>query len=394
MTVRISKPSFNIRERLSELERPIGLKGSELMKAETAQEARELVGAGRKNLVINGAMTVAQRSTSVSGITNSGYKTIDRQQLGFSPSGAVLAESRSTDAPENFAYSRKLEVTTAGTSSTWALFSYKFEGQDVQHLNYGSSNAKHITLSFWVKANHTGNYVVELINGGGDDRLVSYLYTINTANTWQKIEWTVPPDTVGTFPNTNGESLQITWFLAPGSIFTGGTRLTSWGARGSNSNRAVGCNQFTNTVGNQFYLTGVQLEVGKNATEFEHRSFGEELALCQRYYQRRTYTSSSYVAPAGLQNSTNTRGAQIHLPVSMRVNPTITTSGTGAASGQFAFLQNNTTNPGTVGSNLFFAPSTEQIHCYGTSYSTLGAVGDVSILYAFEGAYIEASAEL
>ena len=284
MSVRVNKASFSIREKLSELERPIGLKGSELMRAETAQEARDFVSAGRKNLIINGAMQVAQRGTSVSGITDSGYKTIDRQQMAFSPSGAVLTESRSTDAPDDFAYSRKVEVTTAGNGSTWLILDYRFEGQDLYSIRKGTSAAKPLTLSFWVKANHTADYVVELIDTD-NDRIISLLYTINSANTWQKVEWNIPADTTGAFVLDNNESLQLSWFLSPGTIFTGGTRLTSWGARGSNSNRADGCNQFTNTVGNEFYLTGVQLEVGRNATEFEHRSYGEELALCQRYYQ-------------------------------------------------------------------------------------------------------------
>ena len=286
MTVRVNKSSFNIREKLSELGRKFGLKGSELVAVETVQEARDLVSAGRKNLVINGAMVVAQRSTSVSSINTSGYYTTDRHQLGFYPQGAVLTDSRSTDAPEGFAFSKKLEVTTAGSTSGWLLLAYSFEGQDLYSINKGTSAAKPLTLSFWVKADHTANYVVELLDTD-NDRQISYLYTINAANTWQKVEWHIPPDETGAFTLDNNQSLQISWFLDDGGIFSGGTpNRTSWAARGSNANRAVGCDDFLDTVGKEFYLTGVQLEVGRNATEFEHRSYAEELGLCSRYFQR------------------------------------------------------------------------------------------------------------
>ena len=302
MTVRVNKPSFNIREKLSELGRKFGLKGSELVAAETVQEARDLVSAGRKNLVINGAMVVAQRNTSVSSINTSGYFTTDRHQLAFSPSGAVLTDSRSTDAPEGFSFSKKLEVTTAGATGGWLLLAYKFEGQDLYSINKGTSAAKPLTLSFWVKADHTADYVVELLDSD-NDRQISYLYTINAANTWQKVEWHIPPDTTGALVLNNSESIQISWFLDPGTTFTGGTpNRTSWAARGSNGNRAVGCSKFLDTVGKEFYITGIQLEVGTHATDFEHRSYAEELGLCSRYFQRTERTRGSGNRDAGSNN--------------------------------------------------------------------------------------------
>ena len=299
MTVRVNKSSFNIREKLSELGRKFGLKGSELAAAETVQEARDLVSAGRKNLVINGAMVVAQRRTSLSSINSSGYHTIDRQGTAIFPGGAVITESQSTDAPDDFAYSRKVEVTTAGNTSGWYILSYKFEGQDLYSINKGTSAAKPLTLSFWVKADHTADYVVELMDSD-NDRIISYLYTINAANTWQKVEWNIPPDATGALTLDNSESLQISWFLDPGTTFTGGTPYrTSWGSRGSNTNRAVGCGDFLDTVGKEFYLTGIQLEVGRNATDFEHRSYAEELGLCSRYFQRTSRARGSGNRDAG-----------------------------------------------------------------------------------------------
>ena len=296
-----------------------------------------------RNLVINGAMMVSQRSTSATSITSSGYYTIDRQQLAFVPDGGVLTESQSTDAPEDFAYSRKLEVTTAGGASGWLLMAYQFEGKDLYSIRKGTAAAKPLTLSFWVKANHTADYVVELIDTD-NDRIISYLYTINAANTWQKVEWNIPADTTGAFTLDNEQSLQISWFLDPSTIFTGGTpSRTSWSARGSNQNRAVGCDHFLDTLGKEFYITGIQLETGSVATPFEHRSYGDELAKCQRYFQGWNATSSTERLKTGIKvyddegngsaNQTTILGtgaamdaddARIHfsLPVSMRAAPT------------------------------------------------------------------------
>ena len=336
MTVRVNKSSFNIREKLSELGRKFGLKGSELAAAETVQEARDIVSAGRKNLVINGAMTVAQRGTSQTNINTSGYFTLDRQQVAFYPQGAVLTESQSTDAPDDFAYSRKLEVTTAGSTSGWLILAYHFEGQDLYSINKGTSAAKPLTLSFWVKADHTADYVVELIDTD-NDRQISYLYTINAANTWQKVEWHIPPDTTGAFTIDNNESLQISWFLDTGGIFSGGTpNRTSWAARGSNANRAVGCSDFLDTVGKEFYLTGVQLEVGRNATDFEHRSYGEELALCQRYFYRQERTRGSAIGNATGNNQCLYSTA---LPVTMRTVPNCTEYDPGTSISGLTFSQ-------------------------------------------------------
>ena len=286
-----------------------------------------------RNLVINGAMMVSQRSTSATSITSSGYYTIDRQQLAFVPDGGVLTESQSTDAPEDFAYSRKLEVTTAGGTSGWLLLAYQFEGKDLYSINKGTAAAKPLTLSFWVKANHTADYVVELIDTD-NDRIISYLYTINAANTWQKVEWNIPADTTGAFTLDNEQSLQITWFLDPSTLFTGGTpSRTSWSARGSNQNRAVGCDHFLDTLGKEFYITGIQLETGSVATPFEHRSYADELARCQRYF----FKLSNSRLVGGYKRHDASSNFPVNTPVSMRVAPTPTLT----AGGYFTNFQSN-----------------------------------------------------
>ena len=296
MTVRVNKSSFNIREKLSELERPIGLKGSELMRSETAQEARNFVSAGRKNILINGAMQVWQRGTSVTGLTDGGGPAYlaDRWLWGEggSPS-SVVTMSRDTDVPtgQGFAYSLKVSPTTADSSidsNELQNVIQRIEAQNLQQLCYGTSNAKVSTLSFWVKCSQAGIANVWCYREDST-RSCTLQYTINQADTWQKIILTVPADTTGTIPNDNGNGMRFDFIFAAGSDFTGtGGNDGVWGAN-TNTGRANSQTiNYLKTTSDYFQMTGIQYEIGRNATEFEHRSYGEELALCQRYCQRYT----------------------------------------------------------------------------------------------------------
>ena len=354
MTVRANKPAFNIREKLKELTHSIGLKGRELMRAATVQEARDLVSAGRRNMIINGDMRIAQRGTSQN-ITPSDTQevyAVDRLQFAFERGDLSTTISQSTDAPDGFSNSAKVEVTTAGTD--WCLWSYKFEGQDVQHLGYGTSKAKPVTLSFWVKSNLPGQYTAELYNTDST-RSISYAYTIDKANTWQKITHTFPGDTVGTFNNDNEPSLQVSLFLDTDDVFTGGTFQSNWAAT-SNVNRAVGNVRFSQTLGNDFYITGLQLELGKNATEFEHRSYGEELALCQRYFFYGYVLEFSPVSPYS-SNYT----AFVNYPVPMRAHPELTAGNvqlhySNLGTNNVTDVSNLVDRPGNLGTRVFFTP--------------------------------------
>jgi hypothetical protein len=301
MSVRVNKASFSIREKLSELERPIGLKGSELMRSETAQEARDLVSAGRKNILINGAMQVWQRGTSVTGLTDGNGSTYlaDRWLWGEggSPS-SVVTMSRDTDVPtgQGFAYSLKVSPTTADSSidtNELQEFIQHIEAQNLQQLCYGTSNAKVSTLSFWVKCSQAGIANVWCYRADST-RSCTLQYTINQADTWQKIILTVPADTTGTIPNDNGSGMRFDFIFAAGSSFTGtGGNDGVWGAT-TNTGRANSQTiNYLKTTSDYFQMTGIQYEIGRNATEFEHRSFSEELALCQRYYQK-SYNYSQY----------------------------------------------------------------------------------------------------
>jgi len=298
MTVRVNKPKFNIREKLSELERPIGLKGSDLMKSETVQEAREIVSAGRKNMVINGDMRISQRYGTTATTTGSGTFVIDRMRHENSNAGSTTAQ-QVTDAPPGFHNSMKITVTGTDTSIASADYSYFrniIEGNNMNHLNWGSSNAKTVTLSFWVKSSVAGDHGGSLWNENFN-RSFPFNYTINFANTWEHKSITVPGCPDGTWEVGVARGINIGFVQLSGSSYAGPPG--QWNSAGD-----VGPTNHVNllaTNGATWYITGIQLEVGKNATEFEHRSCGEELALCQRYYQN-SYHQSAGKYPGNTDN--------------------------------------------------------------------------------------------
>ena len=291
MTVRVNKSSFNIREKLSELGRKFGLKGSELVAAETVQEARDVVSAGRKNLVINGDQRIDQRNNGSAVATSSSFP-VDRFTISHSSNGAFSAQ-RSTEAPIGFQYSTKFTTTTADTSLTGSqrcLYFTKIEGQNAQHLEFGTTNAKPVTLSFWVRSSVTGTFSGSLQNGA-QNRSYPYDYTINAADTWEYKTITIPGDVTGTWATDNTKSHQIFWSLGISSSYA--APVNAWVAA-QRWGSTTGTAGIMGTLNATWYITGVQLEAGRNATDFEYRSIGEELALCQRYYQKMYYTNSDY----------------------------------------------------------------------------------------------------
>ena len=241
---------------------------------------------GRRNLIINGAMQVAQRGTSVTGITASpNYCTVDRFLL--STVVGTLTAEQSTDAPDGFSNSFKISCTTAEStgslnSGDYIQLQQRIEGQNLQHLAMGTSNAKPMTLSFWVKSNITGTGTVELQQKDNSDRQVTPSYTINSADTWEYKTISIPADTSGLINNDNGMGMWVLFWLQSGSAFTGGTNQTSWTTE-SNPDRNASNLEFATSTSDYFAITGLQLEVGDTATPFEHRSFGEEWDACQRY---------------------------------------------------------------------------------------------------------------
>ena len=241
------------------------------------------------NLIYNGAMQVAQRGTSETGITGPGYSTADRWRSDISSMG-TWTQTVESDGPtgSGFAKSLKMECTTADGSpaaSDYVNVQQRFEGQDLQGLKKGTSSAESLTLSFWVKSNATGTYVVEFLDLD-NNRHISAAYTIVSSGTWEQKTVTLPGDTGGSgFTNDNGLSLLTVFWLGVGSDRSSGTLATSWAAR-DNANSAVGQTNLAASTSNYWQVTGVQLEAGTVATPFEHKSYGVELAECKRYYQK------------------------------------------------------------------------------------------------------------
>ena len=277
-----------------------------------------------KNIIINGDMSIAQRGTSVASISSGGtYNTVDRYRTDIGTAG-TWTQSQSTDVPssQGFAKSLKMDCTVANGSlsaDSYTQVSTRFEGQNLQYLKYGTSSAESTTLSFWVKSSKTGTYIAELY---ADDttRQVSKSYTINSTDTWEKKTITYDGDTTGAFGNDNGRSLRIIWWLVSGTNFTSGTLNTSWGASTS-ANRAVGQVNLADSTANEWYVTGVQLEAGTAASDFEFLPYDVNLQRCQRYFQSIGGVESSGIANGMCQQPTASR-LTLHYITTMRAAPT------------------------------------------------------------------------
>jgi len=300
-----------------------------------AAELAALIGSqtalSNRNLVINGAMQVAQRGTSSTTLTT--YATVDRFLNALSGTTDQLAgtQAQSTTAPDGFSNSYKIDCTTAETSvdsgEFWRVRHY-IEAQNLQHLNYGTSAAKSVTLSFYVKSNVTGTYACNIYQPDGV-RQITKTYTISSADTWEYKTITFPGDTSGTINNDNGSGLEISWFLMAASNLTG-TDSTSWGAYADGGLANGHAVNMASSTSNEWLITGVQLEVGEQATPFEHRSFADELLRCQRYFFRTG--AFSYFLMGRWHHNNGSPLASFNLPTTMRAAPGVSVS-TAFASG-------------------------------------------------------------
>jgi len=301
---------------------------------------------GVRNLIINGDMRIAQRATSATGLTSSGYYTVDRYNLGYTASGSVDI-TQSTDVPtgQGFANSVKIDVasSTTPTGTQACNFQQKFEGQNLQHLKKGTSSAESLTVSFWVKSNKTGIYYIEFYDAD-NTRSISQAYTINVADTWEKKTLTFVGDTSGAFDNDNNLSLTLFFFLSAGPDFSSGTHNSSWGSATTANRLDSDQVNFLDSTSNYINITGVQLEVGDTATPFEHRPYDMELARCQRYYVKWLVPTNTGIGATTWATAVSTTLADgvIFLPTTMRTaSPSLTvnslqyyistTSGTGSS---------------------------------------------------------------
>ena len=275
---------------------------------------------GRKNLIINGGFDVWQRGTSIA-LTASSFLA---DRFRHSLAGATTARftvSKSTDAPTGFSNSVKWDCTTALATmdADDAIYDdYKFEGQDVQHLAYGEAGAKTITLSFWVKSNKTGTYVVWFYMPDGT-RHSAITYTVDTADTWEKKTGTITGNTTQLISNASTAGLYVRFVYAAGSTYTSGTQVTSWVTNTNADRYAAQTVNLADSTANYINITAVQLELGSVATDFEHRSYGEELALCQRYYYKAPTNGDDLFIMVGV--SVTVGEIAIFPPVSMRTTP-------------------------------------------------------------------------
>jgi hypothetical protein len=359
---------------------------------------------GRRNLIINGAMQVWQRGTSFTGVNSLAYHTDRFQTYNSSNASGESTISKSTDAPDGFGNSYKLEVTTADSSlhvnAEYGLY-YYFEGQDLQGLKKGTSDAKSLTASFWVKSSVTGTFIVELMDNDNSNRHINKSYTINAANTWEYKTITFEGDTVGALDNDNNNSFHINWWLGGGTGFTGGTLQTSWGTL-NQANRATGQTNVHATVGNTWQITGVQLELGDTDTPFEHRSYGEELTLCQRYYYKISdnmpadaATDEVYFPFPCVARNTNALSCFVPFPVSMRIAPqSLEWTGT---PGDYKWLKAGTYGVANTGSFSHGGGTSNQSARMDVSLSSaiFSSAGEAALLRSVnKDAYFAWSAEL
>mgnify|MGYP003127639376 CR=1 FL=1 len=275
-----------------------------------------------RNMIINGGMIIDQRNSGSAVSPSNGAYTIDRLQTYQAGGGAFSVQQQSTVVPVGFSYSAKINVDTIDSSiasGDYYMLTYNFEGYDTAHLEFGNSNAKTVTLSFYVRSSITGTFGGSITNNAGD-RSYPFEYTINSADTWERKTITFQGDQTGTWPKAvNTKSIKIRLAIAMGSTYTASANSWGSGDKYSSSNQV----NLMATQNNTFYITGVQLELGSVATPFEFKSFGEELRRCQRYYWKITGNLYQQFAIYHRFNTSN-HVFPIHLPVPLRHHqPTI-----------------------------------------------------------------------
>jgi hypothetical protein len=294
-----------------------------------------------RNVVINGDMRVAQRGINATGKTTSGVYAVDRMAMGMENLGAytLSQETLTSGGAYNAGFQKafRIDCTTADASPSAddnLFFQYKLEGQDLGVFRKGTSEARQFTLQFWVKSNKTGTGQVCLFDD--NSRAVGKTYTISSADTWEHKTLTFPADTSGAFDDDNTKGLEIEWALDAGSTFQGGTLPATWGASNNNF-RSINDFALGDNTANDWAITGIQLEAGSVATPFEHRTFAEELARCQRYYQNSyrlgQVPSTSSPLDSDGQYFTRWNDGNVTGPrwtVEMRVAPSVTLRGYGS----------------------------------------------------------------
>ena len=345
-----------------------------------------------RRLNINGGMAVAQRGT-VTGITSSTYAGPDRFRFGIGSHGTfTVSQDSSAPTGSGFANSLKLACTTADTSvasSAAGYFQHKLEGQDCQSIKKGTSSAKQLAVQFWVKSNKTGTYALQC-QDTDNSRNFTTTYSISSADTWEKKTITIPADTTGALDDDNNVSLVFNFWLVAGTDYTSGSASASWyGNTASNMAKGHTVN-IADSTSNTWYMTGFQVEIGDVHTDFEHRSFGQELALCQRYFNRYNSetTNGMFLLVAGY-NPSNT-GARGSFPFTtpMRAIPSFALS-------NLSHFQELATNKGLSSITLADSGTGKNLTGLTVAFDSNSVAGYAYIIRAgSSSAYFDFSAEL
>ena len=324
-----------------------------------------------KNIIINGDMSIAQRGTSESGITSSGYHTVDRWRTAL-VTGGTWTQTQETDVPtgQGFAKSMKLDCTTANGSlsaSSLLIFRTLIEGQNLQYLKKGTSSAESLTLSFWVKSNKTGTYTASIYDND-NSRQIAKSYTIDASDTWEKKTITYAGDTIGAFDNDNNKSLYVDFYLVAGSNYTSGTLATAWESY-SSVNSAVGQVNLADSTSNYINITGVQLEAGTTASDFEFLPVDVNLDRCLRYYQVvADATSDTQVICNAASYSTSSAFGVLSFIKEMRAAPSLDQT-----SGSAFYNYSNNGNSDTFDSFIAAQGSTKNIRIVNADSITITA---------------------
>jgi hypothetical protein len=345
---------------------------------------------GLKNRIINGDMRIDQRNAGAAVTANDSFP-VDRFRLGFGNSSGAFSAQQTTTAPAGFINSIKYLTTTADATlgaSEYATLYQPIEGLNVADLGWGTADAKTVTLSFWCRSSVTGTFGGALRNSAGT-RSYPFTFAISVANTWEQKSITIAGDTSGTWLTTNGVGIYVHTGMGTGTTLSG--TANAWAS--ANYVSATGAVNLIATLNADFYITGVQLEVGSTATPFERRLYNQELAACQRYFYKTTPLTGNQPVYSVVGSLSTTRSISMHpvpMPVTMRTSPTvgynsvqITSATTSAISSTVSSVTtyNNTTASNYVTLDI--------------AYSAGGSSGNIYALSAnAAGSYLDFSAEL
>ena len=378
MTANVTKEEIIIRDKLSELDRPTGVAGQAMLRAETPQEQFNLISAGRRRLNINGCMSVWQRGTTLNVPDGTGYLLADRWLFRDSVD-ATCVMSQSNDTPSGQGFKHSLKITTSSTddaigSSQYSRIQYNMEGQDALQFGYGTPEAKPVTISFWVKSKVAGKYSlsIEVAPGTQDYRTCIKSYVISHADEWEHKVVTFPPLTTHALAVTDHElGWKVTMPLVVGQQWWDDANEGRWRTDGTYVMGLSGCTNPFRLTGDIFFMTGMQIEVGSVATPFEHRSYGEELDLCQRYFQ--SHSSGDLYTGFGNAHANNGSYVEIYgyeYIKEMRAVPDLSVS----AAGDFSIRTSSNAVHGSATSIFLNRPGTQRANIsFGSSGLTTGA---------------------